>query len=1381
MYSRSFIIANACTNTIMKKSANDSYTNDVQILPRKSSSRSLQSLPSAQVLQPLQPLQPVHHQQPISSRSNANFSSSSNFESSSKVAQNSKFIPLQQVPQPAVKPDQDRSTSTALPYLDIPLHPLDRDAKNRDKKSRNGKVSDTPTTTTTTTKQFLPELSRKRSATMPVFSHFESMRKSPSATLISPITSSNSSSKSVESLHPESPTWLLSDLLSNLSSLRDKDEFSIVQISNDLVQLFQAYPNLKDEVQIKTVLLRIQFMLYHTVSEVRSSCYRILRHLIVNYHSLILLVQSKILIFIIVSLSSDQSRYTLTEMEQALKLIRGFLSIERGADLLSVGVIKALIAIVESNNIDDHRNSSYTTTTSISSLTNSYGIHIEHIPEGFRNACLETICEIALLKPELIFHAGGFKLIIKSIIESPFEISSTCLLIVLRLLSFQNSRKFLRNGFDLDSLIAVFSTDESPNEASKQNTQSTNKFKKISNYKLQKISFLISCVLKDFNGLMTYSINDFTSIRNLLINLTRKNYRVQNSILDLLLDALRIQVFPWLQNSPIGEYLTQYNERKRKQQTQRKQQEEEEGGGGNTGWRKYELKNFPFEYAQIKEPFALEIVRHYQGLLAYVLIKNDIFNNLITIIEEPEGDIDLKKKATLLLTKLYAMANNLLPGELVSSQMQSLNLSAHISFELVRLTRSKFNSNLGYNVFIRSTIKQINAQANYNIDDDEFKSMINNTKILAIKEYEEWNWNSIQDFISGPLTNPKRFEEVLEKSPKLLKRLVSFYRPFKYRFSNISKSSKHFSKYITTGCLLLEMFLGSEVGIKYLAGSKLLPQVSETVAQVDPYSGISSNDPILGRRRLENTASSGYLRFIGILSSSPEGLELLSNWQFFTLLMDIVRSTHDSESRNYFIITLFRYIDFTVSESRFKSLLKMSFNLSNSKIKLQLLKNLIPRLLNAKECESLCIEILANNLYDSNQDIVVRSIEYLFQHYQANNFQSLETLLQHRPLVRTLTKYEMGLKFLVHFLTNPSGFAYLLDEGFLEDAFNKWFHIKKFHYVRKIDELIRQQFYPYVNSSMVNFSDKSEQLAEEEIESFALYFFKYLLSTEDGLMFFQQGMGKDFLDQLISSIEIIFNQINKDDEFLDIDNQDEIHSDLLNLLKQDLWIIGQIGSGKYGIQLLDPMYNINLKSSVIELIIDNFHNCSLWDVRGLCFYIIGMISTTVEGIEILDEFGWYSVMDQYGQSMSLAYPKLNPDKIKQKGDDRANLFNLDIVNPYSDNRYYCIFNSLVEKNIEENMSPLQRKIISHLQNLDAILSKIELKSVRDLLKLKNQEYTDNDIFDDVDLFLEVVRLIDKGTLAFHKRVFIFKLFTENTKVLENVLKKERKSSFKLQN
>ena len=1228
----------------------------------------------------------------------------------------------------------ERERGTTLSSMNIPIQSVDRSQQQQQQQQQQEQQSRAKPALEVDVTRSLSEKARIRSATLP---NRPTLGPSPSFA-------------STES-NAESPTWLLSDLLSNLSSLKDKDEYSIVLKSNDLVSLFQAYPNLKEEVQIRTVLPRIQFMLYHPVPEVRSSCYRILRHLIVNYDSLILLGQLKLLIFIITSLANDQYKSSLIEMTQALKLVRQYLTIDKGADLLSVGVIKALIAIVEGD-AHDHNHT-----------LSAYGLRIAPIPEGFKNACLETICEIALLKPELVFHSGGFKLMINSIIEGSFEVGSTCLLIVLRLLSFQNSRKFLRNGFDLDSLIAVFSTDEDIGDS---------KFKHVSNFKLQKISYLISILLRDFNGLIAFSINNFTSIKNLLINLSKKNHRVQDLILDIILDALRIKVFPWLENSPIGDLIIKFNH-----------QRQQEGLGSK--------RKFTFEYREIKEPFVRDIVHHYQGLLTYILVKCGIFERLLPIIEDSHdyGNKSLQKKASFLLLKLYFIANSYLPSELVQSKLQIPNISAHISLE-----NSAKTSAVETNQFIKSKIKNITACGNVDVDDDEFKSMITSSKVLTIKEFEQWNWPLLTKLVQGPLTDSKRFEEVLEKSPKFFKRLASFYRPFKYRFSSVH-NNRNSSTYIEFGCLLIEMFLSNDAGLKYLSTSKILPQIAEIVAQIDPFSGISSKDPILSKKRLENTVSVGYLRFIGILSTTAEGLNFLTHWQLFTMFTNIISASSQTESTNLFILTLFKYADFTVEHTPFRILLKMSLTVSNLKIRSYLLKHTLPRLLHTFECQEFCIERLIDNLYDSNHDIVTRSIDLLFNHCQGNNFQNLQSIIKYQPIVHILQKYEIGRRFLVHFLKNRVGFQYLESLGYLEVEFNKWFQITDFEYLKKLEQLIRFHFFPYVSSFTAiekrNQGETSTTKLDIDDELSSLYFFKCLLSTEEGLSYFQQGTARDFFNQILSSVETIFNQINTDGEYLDIDNQDEHHCQVLYLLRTNLWIIGQIGSGKYGIQLLDPLYNINLKSSIIELIVEQFHHCPIWEIRGVCFYVLGMISSTIEGIEILDECGWSSVLDQYGNSMSFTYPRpisnedaaLGVEKVHVPHSlDNANLFNVAIVNPYRDAQYFNIFNSMIEETSIETQShapPITKTIFQNLHNLNSILSKFEIKAIRELNKLKSSG-TSGTIFEDADLFLDVIRLIDRGNFAFHKRVYIFKLFLENTRVLEMILKRERRGSFKLQ-
>jgi rapamycin-insensitive companion of mTOR len=88
--------------------------------------------------------------------------------------------------------------------------------------------------------------------------------------------------------------------------------------------------------------------------------------------------------------------------------------------------------------------------------------------------------------------------------------------------------------------------------------------------------------------------------------------------------------------------------------------------------------------------------------------------------------------------------------------------------------------------------------------------------------------------IEGPLLNGKRLDEAI-KASKFIKRLMSFYRPFKYKFAEI-RNTRLTQKYIRVGCALVNTLLQTTVGVTYLADNKLLREIAECLAQCDPVS-----------------------------------------------------------------------------------------------------------------------------------------------------------------------------------------------------------------------------------------------------------------------------------------------------------------------------------------------------------------------------------------------------------------------------------------------------------------------------------------------------------------------------------------------------------------
>ena len=116
------------------------------------------------------------------------------------------------------------------------------------------------------------------------------------------------------------------------------------------------------------------------------------------------------------------------------------------------------------------------------------------------------------------------------------------------------------------------------------------------------------------------------------------------------------------------------------------------------------------------------------------------------------------------------------------------------------------------------------------MDEIQFRSLLVETQVVSSANYLKWKWELINDIIEGPLQNPKRLEEA--KSTKFLKRLVGFYRPFKYRFSD-ARNTKPNQRYVRTGCNLMKGLLKTQEGAQYLVENKLLRQLAECLAQLD--------------------------------------------------------------------------------------------------------------------------------------------------------------------------------------------------------------------------------------------------------------------------------------------------------------------------------------------------------------------------------------------------------------------------------------------------------------------------------------------------------------------------------------------------------------------
>ena len=1201
----------------------------------------------------------------------------------------------------------------------------------------------------------------------------------------------DNSNETIRDSNTESPTWLLSDILRSISANKDRDEYYLVSRGNDLVTLLSQYIQLKKDLVMKTFFGEVSFMLYHPVLEVRATGYRICRYIISDYDSLTVLAQSKVLIFIILTMSRPNCD---TEKEQAIKLVRSFLSVPQGVDNLSIGVVKSMLAIIENEDLDPN-------------------VEDELRLDNFKNVCIETILEIALVKPELIFLSGGFKTLLYVIQEGPIDLAANCMNCIVHILDAKDTRVFLRDGNDMTGLIAVFADNEMLIGCDAEGAPSGKVAEsRYSSSKLHRAAFLICTFVKNWNGLMAFSHLNFQSWKVLVATMKRPDSALRDTILDIFFDVLRMTPLPWLPGSSIGDMIETFYP--------------------NTT----SSKDFVSKYlVVVAGSLEYSIISQYLGIILDILVhKCDIMTILAEIIHE-NLQPGITAKANRLANSIYTMAFEHLPEELLDSK-RLLPCGTIVTTSNEELQKQGIARNTGP-LFpnqatlptpakidnIKKYLDAILIESRYNMDETDLKNKIARTRVLVVKDYFDWNWIQLSELIQGPLRNPKKFEEILKIAPKFMKRLMSFYRPFKFRFCNTSisdpkartKVSGKGHIFVTVGCQLFDALLSTKEGARYLSSNKIMPQLSETFAQIDPFSGIEAKEPVLSRKRLKQTLSYGYIDIIGVMSKYTLGIKILLQWQFVSIFHHILEASvvgmplknsstslqgsglgfnYNYNNQQYLISLLLSKLDFTI-DSSLRLVLSKALNICSVEIKVYIVESvLLAKLIKVPDCERWVVNLMAQRLYDQNDIIVDIAVKTLLT-YSSVSEDNLNYIIALRPSINLLLKHserdtkKNGQLLVMKLLSTSKGFKYLEEMGFVDREFKEWLSFKNADYAMRVEKLLEEILLPYNFRRGITKTGSSASDGDTVEE----HFFSHILQTEEGLAYFQLYQNKQYLDDLITETEMIKLEFEAHyktaDTFLQVNDEEVIYSiqNMLLKLKENLWILGSIAKTPYGIQLLDPEYSRTLAVPIIPMIIDMVSNFPFWHVRGVALYQLGRVASTIEGTEILDELDWILVFNKYDQPCGLCFP--NGIHRLQK------LFNVNVTNPYQATKYYTIFGAngssdTAEDNEFEDYNLLDvsitksdntqitkgdlqryhRRVLTLINHLSAALGKIERKATKELLVLKEAIPM---LFASPILLLKVIKLIDKGKYKLRNRRFVFGLFYD-TRVLETLMRRDKK-------
>ena len=84
-------------------------------------------------------------------------------------------------------------------------------------------------------------------------------------------------------------------------------------------------------------------------------------------------------------------------------------------------------------------------------------------------------------------------------------------------------------------------------------------------------------------------------------------------------------------------------------------------------------------------------------------------------------------------------------------------------------------------------------------------------------------------------------------------------------------------------------------------------------------------------------------------------------------------------------------------------------------------------------------------------------------------------------------------------------------------------------------------------------------------------------------------------------------------------------------LKGSLWAVGNVGSMELGAPFLE-------ETDVVQWIVKIATTSEVMTLRGTAFFVLGLISRSLHGMEILTEHGWSAATDHLGRSLGYCLP-----------------------------------------------------------------------------------------------------------------------------------------------
>jgi hypothetical protein len=180
-----------------------------------------------------------------------------------------------------------------------------------------------------------------------------------------------------------------------------------------------------------------------------------------------------------------------------------------------------------------------------------------------------------------------------------------------------------------------------------------------------------------------------------------------------------------------------------------------------------------------------------------------------------------------------------------------------------------------------------------------------------------------------------------------------------------------------------------------------------------------------------------------------------------------------------------------------------------------------------------------------------------------------------------------------------------------------WFLGRNDAYVGIVEAVLARAFVDSQDESTNRISIDEDTWESEKLENDARvppHFYRELARTQEGCKLLRD---KGHFEEFAATIR---------DHGMETEDPE-----ILLKVKGCLWAVGNVGSMELGAPFLE-------ETDVVELIVKIAETHEVMSLRGTAFFVLGLISRSIHGLEILSEHGWDSNTTTMGESLGLCIP-----------------------------------------------------------------------------------------------------------------------------------------------